>query len=126
MDPGQLRFQAHSPADAAQMSALLALGMICAVKSNAVSADYACAKLFRPSFLGRLRRLGVDEEFCESLAEALELDDVASLVESALPSLLERLTEILTQYLASTEQARHDEPRYCWLDGYGTHREDPP
>lgn len=109
-----LHFEALSPADAGGLAAILALGMCIAVRERAVTPQYACDKLFRPSLVQKLRVLGVDSAVCESISEALEIEDVADLAEAGLRPLLDRIVAILTGFLNDTQwQCLAD--RTSWL-----------
>lgn len=70
--------------------------------------------LFRPSLVQTLRVLGVDSAVCESISEALEIEDVADLAEAGLQPLLDRIVAILTGFLNDTQwQCLAD--RTSWL-----------
>lgn len=88
--------EASAPAEAAQLAIILALGMSFAVRANP---QYACDKLFRPVLLQQLRDFWVDDSICECVAEALELENIADIVNEEVAPLLDRLMVTLLSVL---------------------------
>lgn len=128
MSNRRLHFEAGSALDAGRLAAALALGVCVAVREKAITPRYACEKLFRPSLEQTLRRLGVDSSLCDSVAEALELEDVSNLAPSALDRLVDGLVVALTGYLETAPEAaltereswlHADEPRQLLAEGTG-------
>lgn len=110
-----LRLEASSSREAARLAAVAALGMCVAVREKLVSPYYACDALFRPMLVQDLRRLGADDVICHVLDKALEIEDVADLVPSALQPLLDELVTELSAYLESLPDEEPGKTR-CWAD----------
>jgi len=106
--------EASAPAEAAQLSIILALGMSFAVRANSVTPQYACDKLFRPVLLQQLRDFGVDDSICECVAEALELENIADIVNEEVAPLLDRLMVTLLSVLKDL-QGRDQIAQACWV-----------
>ncbi|HET9954821.1 MAG TPA: DUF3969 family protein [Polyangiaceae bacterium] len=109
-----LGFEAGSAQDGARLAAVLALGVCTAVRQKAITPRYACEKLFRPSLEQTLRQLGVDSKLCDSIAQALELEDVSNLDPEALERSLDGLVTALTDFLAKEPDVELPE-RESWL-----------
>lgn len=80
---GIAEFVARGDQDIQRFVAVLALGMCRAVSSGAVSAEYACHRLFGPALISRAHEAGATPEFLEALNLASELDAVQRLAPDA-------------------------------------------
>jgi hypothetical protein len=92
-------FLAHGDADTQRLIAVLALGMCRAVSAGAVSAAYACHRLFGPAVISRAREAGATSGFLEALNLASELEAVERIAPHAFRASLDdveaRLLNIL-------------------------------
>jgi len=92
-------FIARGDEDIQRLVAVLALGMCRAVSAGAVSAAYACHRLFGPAVISRVHEAGAAPELLEILNLASELEAVERLAPDAFQASLDdvdaRLVNIL-------------------------------
>lgn len=99
------------------MIALLALGAITALNANAITAEYACSRLFRPANWKMLTRLG-DGELSELFENYSELEDIEQLIPDALDDALDDAHKKLVKFIkAHTLDSCHDisDPNFLHL-----------
>lgn len=92
-------FVARGDDDVQRLVAVLALGMCRAMATGALSATYACHRLFGPAAISRVQKAGATKEFLEVLNLASELEAVERLAPEAFQASLSnveaRLVDIL-------------------------------
>ena len=69
-------FVARGDDDIQRIVAVLGLGMCRAISAGALSAEYACHRLFGPAVMSRVRSAGGTLEFLEVLNKASQLEDI--------------------------------------------------
>ncbi|MGK4000050.1 DUF3969 family protein [Sorangium sp. So ce1024] len=95
----RVEFVARGDQEIQRLVAVLALGMCRAVSSGAVSADYACHRLFGPALISRAHEAGATRDFVEVLNLASELEAVEQLApdafQASLADIEARLLDVL-------------------------------
>ena len=104
------------------MIALLALGAVKAVAEKKLSAEDACAKLFRPTNWTLLQQHGYSE-LAELFEKFSEFEDIENIVPNAFPAALETAEKDLLYFLEKSATANTQnglDPNFLWTtEGLG-------
>lgn len=73
-----LRLQSVSASDAQLLGLVIALGACVAAREGALSAEFVCDKLLRPSLPQKLERVGLSGAALDTLRALLESEDIGT------------------------------------------------